>query len=238
LLIDAGVLTETRLQAALSEQRRWGGRLGRALVDMGFVDEAAMVNALSTQLGLPVVDLDSLTLPATITQLLRVDLAERYGIFPLASDPKTRSLQVATSDPTNFDALKELSLQTHYRVHAAVCTASQIDRAIRRYYYGELLESPTTSPRAFGVFEASFDLMQNEPPLPPPPSAPKPMPPPPRASGPRPLGDEMSHRLKALEDITQAQTRALRALIELLIESGLISRDEYLGKMNAHQTKA
>lgn len=235
MLIDAGVLTETRLQAALAEQKRWGGRLGRTLVEMGFVEESAMVNALSMQLGLPVVDLDSLVLPASITQLLRVDLAERYGIFPLASDPKTRSLQVATSDPTNFDALKELSLQTNSRVHAAVASASQIERAVRRYYYGERSLEPTrtTNPGAFGVFEPSFDLtpLEPSPPKPPRPSA-RPMPPLPRASAPHSIpSEEVLNRLKALEEVTSAQTRALKALIELLIDSRLVSRDEYLSKL-------
>ena len=232
MLIDAGVLTETRLQAALAEQKRWGGRLGRTLVEMGFVEESAMVNALSMQLGLPVVDLDSLVLPASITQLLRVDLAERYGIFPLAGDPKTRSLQVATSDPTNFDALKEVSLQANSRVHAAVATASQIERAIRRYYYGERTIEPTrtANPSTFGVFEPSFDLTVSEPspPKPPPPSA-KPMPPLPGASAPR--ADEVTSRLKALEEASSAQGSALKALIELLVDSGLVSRDEYLRKL-------
>lgn len=243
LLIEAGVLDDTRLQAALSEQRRWGGRLGRTLVEMGFVDETAMVNALSTQLGLPVVDLDGLVLPAEIVQLLRVDLAERYGIFPLAADHKTRSLQVASSDPTNFDALKELSLQLNLRVHAAVATPSSIERAIRRYYYGEIGDMPrnTRGPgsEALGAFEASFEMAQPaaagpprlsraSKPSPPRPDAPRAAP---RPSAPAP-DDEVLRRLRALEEAAQNQGRALRALIELLIDSGLISREQYLGKVN------
>ncbi|RYZ36789.1 MAG: general secretion pathway protein GspE, partial [Myxococcaceae bacterium] len=35
--MDAGLLTETQLRTALAEQRKWGGRLGLTLVQMGYV---------------------------------------------------------------------------------------------------------------------------------------------------------------------------------------------------------
>ena len=54
LLVRAGVLDEYKLNAALAEQQRWGGRLGRVLVDMGFVSEEILVKALSKQLAVPV----------------------------------------------------------------------------------------------------------------------------------------------------------------------------------------
>jgi type IV pilus assembly protein PilB len=37
LLIEAGLLNEDQLKAALNEQRKWGGRLGRTVVEMRFV---------------------------------------------------------------------------------------------------------------------------------------------------------------------------------------------------------
>jgi hypothetical protein len=40
----------------------------------------------------------------------------------------------------------------------------------------------------------------------------------------------LKDRLAATEQRAEAQSRALRALIELLVESGLVSRDEYLQK--------
>ncbi|MBX7101646.1 MAG: general secretion pathway protein GspE, partial [Myxococcaceae bacterium] len=161
LLIEAGVLDDERLKAALVEQKKWGGKLGRTLVEMGFVDETAMVQALSKQLGIPSVDLDQLTLPPEVVQLLRVDLAERYGVFPLQGDPRGRTLQVASSDPTNLEALQELGMTLGARVVPTVATGSSIDRAIRRLYYGEAARRP--APAAAPA----------KPPPPPAPPAPK-----------------------------------------------------------------
>ena len=67
ILIQAGVIDENKLRAALSEQARWGGPLGRILVDMRIISEEA---------GIPVVLLDPLGGPglegrATYADLIR-----------------------------------------------------------------------------------------------------------------------------------------------------------------------
>jgi len=244
LLIDAGVLDESRLKAALGEQKKWGGKLGRTLVEMGFVDEDSMMRALSRQLNLQALDLDSVALPSSVVQLLRVDLCERYGIFPVGGDAKTRTLQLATSDPTNTEAMQELAVATNSKIVNVVATGSAIDRAIRRYYYGEGPAQRTTV--IPGPTPSSPDVTV---PAPPAPSASLDLDEllgnaPPRAAGPRPAAPPfddtamkkeiavLKEQLDSLEKVTASQVRAMRALVELLIESGLVSRDEYLVKVH------
>lgn len=248
LLIEAGVLDPTQLQAALAEQKKWGGKLGRTVVEMGFVDEDSMVRALSRQLKMPVVDLDTLKLPAGVTQILTVDLCERYGVFPLGIDVKQKLVQLATSDPTNVAALNDITFKTGLKVQAAVATGSSIDRAVRRMYYGEsTTASKTATPQRFGVQEPTFgeDEISGV--------APKPSrgasaakaaaAPPPAARNIDPMAEietaareaeiaRLKDRVAALEKRSESQVRALRALVELLVESGLVSRDEYMQKAN------
>src|SRR6059058_3266928 len=92
LLLAAGVVDETRLKAALAEQKRWGGKLGRTLIDLGFVREDIMVKALSHQLKLPSVNLTRITPTKTAISLVPVQLCERYGVFPVAFDELKRAL--------------------------------------------------------------------------------------------------------------------------------------------------
>lgn len=298
LLVAAGVLDETRLQAALSEQRKWGGKLGRTLIDLGFVREEIMVKALSHQLQLPTVDFTKDLPTSEAISRVPVQTAERYGIFPMAYDDAKKALSVATSDPTSDSTLRDLRLELGLRtVSPVVAGAHDIDRAIRRYYYGQRTEAtPTATPSHFGLTEQLIDLgvpsagvipgqdlpsaeqtehvdllsnqtrptaaaaarpkSQGAARLPPPlPASPSPngAPPPPTlapkappasvftaaamVSAPRgvPAGNELNEQLLAsvqrLEKLLSAEVRSLRVLVELLVEKGLVDRDDYLKRV-------
>lgn len=254
LLIDAGLLNEDHLKAALNEQRKWGGRLGRTVVEMGFVTEADMVHVLAQQLNLRTVDLDQAKLPDRITDCLRLDLAERYGVFPLGIDAHGKVLFIATSDPTNVEHVQELEFATDMKLELAVATASSIERAIRKYYFGEnVVATPTIRPEGLGVNETTYELdellgetpaMPASSPVPRPSAQPPAAPPAPRPSLPAaPAAASTSapeldvlkrevavlrEQVQALETISTSQVRALRVLLEILIESGLVTREEYL----------
>ncbi len=225
LLQEAGLIDEVQLAAALAEQRKWGGKLGRTLVEMGFVTEEAMAQALSAQLGLPRVDLDTFALPADALEFLRVDIAERYGVFPLGGDRKQKTVTLATADPTNVEQLQELSFYTGMRVVLAVSSPSAIDRAIRRHYYGEsTVSSQVTTPRQLGVTEPEYDLSAQA-------GRAKPVSASLDAAGLAAQLEATQRRLAELERIVAGQGRALRGMLELLLEAGVIDRDLYLARV-------
>lgn len=241
LLVTAGLISDVQLKAALNEQKKWGGRLGRTVVELGFTTEETMVKVLASQLSLPSIDLDTATLPESIVEYLRLDLAEHYGVFPLRVDVANQSLSIATSDPTNGEALRALALATNLLITPTVASASSIDRAIRRYYFGEVpsgitpaividtrAASPAPSDQSRGV-DTTYQLDQLL-----------------GTETHRPTPNEVELTLRrelsalrqkvdSLEAINTSQVRAMRALLELLIESGLIARDEYLQKLHRHE---
>ena len=230
--MDAGLLSETELRSALAEQRKWGGKLGLTLVQMGFVDESSMVHALSRQLSIPTVDLENHTPSAVALQALRADIAERYTVFPTAADPATKALTVATADPTNVEAFQELAFHSGQRLQVVVASASSIERAIRRHYHGEVT-SATATPLAFGMDEPTFEL------APPAEAAAAPV----RVASPSPMAhaarenelsqrvDELTQQVAGLERMVAQQARSLRAMLELLETRGLVTRDDYLAKV-------
>ena len=260
LLIEAGLLSEQQLKAALNEQRKWGGRLGRTVVELGFVTETAIGQVLAKQLELASIDLDTTELPPEAPTWLRLDLCERYGVFPVASNPASRSITIATADPTNLEHLQSLEFATNLKVQPIVATTSAIERAIRKYYFGE---SPPSAPRPAApavapatrrpanepievgpVSNTSFELDEllgeprrtsEHPAIDIPMSSPTPA---------QALTNALEvslrreiavlrEKIDALEEINGSQVRALRVLLELLIESGLVTRDEYLEKLHA-----
>ncbi|MHA7631070.1 GspE/PulE/PilB domain-containing protein [Corallococcus sp. M7] len=229
ILMDAGLLTETQLRTALAEQRKWGGRLGLTLVQMGVVDESSMVHALSRQLAIPTVNLDTHVPVPNALQALRVDIAERYTVFPIAYEVPTKTLTVATSDPTNVESLQELAFHSGQKLQVVVATASSIERAIRHHYHGEITSTAAT-PLSFGMEEATFELA-------PPQQAEAPTPP--RTPTPPPVvrDVELASKVEALtqqvadlERMVAQQARVMRAMMDALEARGALTREEVQAK--------
>jgi Type II secretion system (T2SS), protein E, N-terminal domain len=134
LLIEAGVIDETMLHSALGHQRRWGGKLGQAILDLKLASEAAIVEALGRKLGFEVARLGSLE-PLALESALRLvgkDFSVRHTLFPMAADQS--SLTVAMADPTNLGISDELRFRTNRRVKVCIGGDREIAEAIRTHY--------------------------------------------------------------------------------------------------------
>lgn len=53
LLVSEQIITDDQLKQALAYQKKSGLKLGKALIELGFIDEDRMLNFLSQQLGIP-----------------------------------------------------------------------------------------------------------------------------------------------------------------------------------------
>jgi type IV pilus assembly protein PilB len=230
ILVKAGLISESQLQAALAEQRRWGGRLGRLLVDMGLIAEPTVAVALSRQLGMPCVNLATTQVSAQAVKLLPVQAAERFGVMPLALDATGRVLRLATSDPTNYEALHDIAFSTGFKIDPVLAGPSDIDKAIRRYYYGETEDRParTAVPADFGMRERTFgdpaEPVVEQP-----------------ATALGPTATEINRalveRMLRLEDVAAKQARALRALVETLEDCGLLDHEGYVKRLRGKSGK-
>lgn len=132
MLVEAGVLEEQGLRMALNEQRRWGGTLGRILIDMKLLSEADLVQALAQQLHLPTVDLDGLDIHPTVLELVPGELAEQHGIVPFAQPMKF--LDVAMTEPTNLGLIDELRIRTQLNIRPYLAGPKMVERAIAKHY--------------------------------------------------------------------------------------------------------
>jgi type IV pilus assembly protein PilB len=244
ILISRGVIDSEKLIAALSDQRAFGGKLGRTLVELGYVSEDDLMIALSEQLGLDVVDLDGTEIPSGALRCLPVDACERYGIFPLSVNEREHVLRVATAEPDR-EALQEVARICGYTLEPALASMSSIERAIRRYYFGEnvsrrklgdplsaIPDIPLAAPRPRSVPDRTAEAQYPEAMLEPDDEDQIGIIAPDGAS--QDALDELKTLVIRLERTINAQSRAFRALVDLLQDKGVVRRGE-LGQRAARK---
>jgi type IV pilus assembly protein PilB len=217
VLKDAGLIDESQLQAALVHQRNWGGKIGAILVELGFVKETDLAKAISETLRIPYVNLFEPEIPESIVKLIKPDIAKKYNIMPAKKDGGT--LMVAMSDPMDIKMIDEIRFVTGLTIKPALAMGSEIADAIRKYYdhepvmhkdSSELLDKIKSSFKEKGmeIIRESGDMKEGV-----------------EWKGPA------QHEPAARQEPAPLTDRIrLDALISLLIEKGLITRDE-LGKI-------
>jgi hypothetical protein len=124
ILLQARVITPQQLEEAVAFQRQHGGRLGEALVRLGFATEDDVAWALSAQLGLPYVHLRPDMLDPEALRLLPADDRRRLGVVPLLASEG--EVAVALADPTDRRVLAEVERLSGLRPAPVVALASNI----------------------------------------------------------------------------------------------------------------
>jgi type IV pilus assembly protein PilB len=88
ILVQAGYLDPWQLQSALAHQRCWGGKLGEALIKLGFITEPVLLTELARQLGAPYVHIGNRRIPDAVVRLLPEKLIRARRSSPPRSPGK------------------------------------------------------------------------------------------------------------------------------------------------------
>jgi type IV pilus assembly protein PilB len=133
LALAAGAVTAGQLEEARAAQRASGGRLGAALVGLGYMREDQVTDLVAKQYGLPAVnDLDALEVRREVLALVPREHCRSHCVLPLSR--QGAHLQMAMADPTNVFAVDPIQFKTGLRVKPVVAAESAILRAITRLY--------------------------------------------------------------------------------------------------------
>jgi type IV pilus assembly protein PilB len=137
IMVDMGYLDEDTLWKVLEEQKRSGSDLlGKVAVRMGLVKEDQVLKALGEQLGMKVVKLADVTIPAEMTELVNESMATAYKIVPLSQNKKDKSITVVMAEPQNPSTLDSLKMFLSTEVKGAISSEADVMAAIERLYAG------------------------------------------------------------------------------------------------------
>ena len=133
LLVRNKVISEQQLQRALEEQKRTGRKLGRTLIELGYLDEDQLLAFLAEQLHIPFIDLRHYRFRPEVARLLPETYARRFRALVLAEE-KDGSLLVGMADPTDIFAYDELARILKRPLKLAVVRESDLMRTIDLVY--------------------------------------------------------------------------------------------------------
>ncbi len=135
LLIDANVITQEQLSEALGKQKNIGGKLGQVLVQLGMTDEEEVMQAIHTQLNLPIARIREAKIPDEVVKLIPENVVRKYNVFPYEVDPTNPNiLHVAMEDPMNIIALDDIGIVTNMQIEPMVATPSDVRYGIEKHY--------------------------------------------------------------------------------------------------------
>lgn len=124
LLVKSGVITDEQLQQALAKQKSTGLRLGRTLINLGFIQEDRFLEFLSEQLNIPFVDLRRYRFDDSVVQRLSETHARRFRAIALSE--KNGLLLVGMADPTDIYAYDALERVLQQPIEQAVIRESEL----------------------------------------------------------------------------------------------------------------
>jgi len=158
LLMDVGALDPFQLESALAHQRRWGGRLGRAIVHLGFLREEDVLSAVGSQLGVSYVTLWDKVVPRDVISLIPEKVIRSRKVLPVARlrEHRRGPLVVALADPTDLTVIDELSFATGLEIRPVLASEEELERAIETHLSAG--PRPSTLPRAIDLPEDTSPL--------------------------------------------------------------------------------
>ncbi len=158
LLVDAGVITDEQLGAALKSQKESKRRLGDELIQTGVITERQLIDALMMQLGIDFVDLSETEIAPEMAQILPKNIAKKHSVVPLRT--RGDELYLAMVDPLNFIATEEVRAATRKRIIPVIATQSGIDHAISALYGTEGAKRAIREMQQEGVQSADYTSTQ------------------------------------------------------------------------------
>jgi hypothetical protein len=136
-MVSLGLLDRSQVAQVLDLLReRQRGRFGELALELGFVDEAGLAQAVAAQFGLPVLhdgQVQALSPGADLVELLSPSFMRRERVVPTFLDAELGVLSLITADPSDLPTLESARQRARARqVRLFVGTRSSISSLLQR----------------------------------------------------------------------------------------------------------
>lgn len=156
VLEQQGYVTREQLDQAVEYQKEHRDkRFGEILIELGYIKESQMLEALAARMQIDVVNISDLSVDTQAVAKIPRQLAEKYHI--LAYEIKEQSLAVIVNDPLNLYALEDVRQLTGMQLEVHLAELVPLKRALE-YFYAEVSAKQAASQANESMEQAEEEL--------------------------------------------------------------------------------
>ncbi|MBU1864586.1 MAG: hypothetical protein KKH94_13075 [Candidatus Omnitrophica bacterium] len=133
-LVKRKLITQEQLDEGLIMQQRKNVRIGKVLMDLGYISEDDLVRVIADQLSVRYIDFTSLEVTPELLKKAPLELVKSCNIFPVAFTDD--SVTFCVSDPLDPQLKETLEKHTTTKVKLAIASRYEIRVAINKHYGG------------------------------------------------------------------------------------------------------
>jgi len=208
-LIDEGQATAVRGKADQDSLP-----IDVAAVQLGFITEDQMVNALTQECWVPHLKVDKYEIRKKALDTIAREDAMHYGVFPV--DKLGSLLTLAMVNPLDAETIRVLEAKTSLDIKKVVATRSEITQGIEKYYSGQVQVNETSRSFTQDIEPKSVTQMMSKVAAPPSPSQGSPSRPLPAVmhQAPPAPADNIVSEIQDIDDLLSSDEAIAPAIIE------------------------
>ena len=144
LILDADLLTESKLNWAEKKAQKVGESLDEFLVKEGLVSENRIAKMRAYLLGIPFINLEKEIIDPAVLRIIPEPIARKHHI--VAYNKKEGILEVAMLNPEDLPTIEFIKKKTGLKIHPRLTSQSSIKNALRQYQksleaeFGEIIK--------------------------------------------------------------------------------------------------
>lgn len=146
ILVNVGIITKEQLNTALAQCDPAQRSLGPVLVSLGFASEQQISKAVSIRLNIPFFTTFEGILDPEVSRLLPEETARKLLVVPIMREAD--KLILGMVNPTDIDAIDQVSAQTGLKVQAVMTTLTNMFESIQLSYGGRRPAAEARAPEA------------------------------------------------------------------------------------------
>lgn len=136
IFVEKGVITTKTLERVLARAKVRNQRFGTMLEDLELVTGEELADALASQYNYKTVsNLAKMEIPADLKQLITLEIAIQYFLFPLKMEGQ--KLALAMADPTDTKIVDNIAAGNGLKIFPYIATKKDIHAAICKHYIGK-----------------------------------------------------------------------------------------------------